>query len=90
MDDSKVEQQWAARGFSCGLWIDPPGKIWAEETHPVDQLVMLIEGTMEITVPGKVHTPKPEEEILVPAGVPHRVRNTGLTPNRWFYGYKSL
>ena len=88
MDAATVEKQWSRRGFSCGIWTDPPGKVWAEETHDVDQLVMLIDGEIEIAVPGRVHRPKPGEEVLVPAGTPHKVRNPGHGANRWYYGYK--
>jgi mannose-6-phosphate isomerase-like protein (cupin superfamily) len=89
MDPVKVEKQWAERGFSCGIWADPPGKVWAEETHEVDQLVMLIDGVIEISIPGKTFSPAKGEEVLVPAGTPHKVRNPGAASNRWYYGYKS-
>jgi hypothetical protein len=26
--------------------------------------------------------------VLIPAGIPHTVINTGQTTNHWFYGYK--
>ena len=28
-----VERDWAARGFSGGLWVDPPGRRWEDFTH---------------------------------------------------------
>jgi len=44
VDREKVKKDWAARGFSCGLWVDPPGQVWADFMHDTDELVMLLEG----------------------------------------------
>ncbi len=37
----KVKRDWAQRGFSCGLWADPPGQVWANFVHDTDELVRL-------------------------------------------------
>ncbi|WP_233262307.1 hypothetical protein [Vitiosangium sp. GDMCC 1.1324] len=29
IDRAVVERSWRERGFSCGLWVDPPGQVQA-------------------------------------------------------------
>ena len=88
MDESKVKTDWERRGFSFGIWIDPPGQVWEDYVHGVDELLMLAEGEIELSFLGKSFCPKIGEEVLIPAGAGHTVRNTGNTTNRWYYGYK--
>ena len=83
-----VRQNWAQRGFSCDIWVDSPGQVWKDFVHPVDELVMLIEGEIELKFEGKTLRPSIGEEILIPAGAAHTVRNVGRITNRWYYGYK--
>src|SRR5689334_6463567 len=44
MDRAAVERSWKERGFSCGLWGDPPGQVWEDYVHDVDELVMVLDG----------------------------------------------
>lgn len=84
----EVRQEWAEGGFSCDIWVDSPGQEWKDFVHPVDELVMLIEGEIELTFQGRTLRPAAGEEILIPAGAAHTVRNVGGVTNRWYYGYK--
>jgi cupin 2 domain-containing protein len=54
----------------------------------VDELVMVLEGDVEFEISRKVLLPAPGEELFIPAGVLHSVRNRGKTTSRWLYGYK--
>lgn len=83
-----VKADWAARGFSCDIWTDPPGRQWIDFVHDVDELVMLDEGELELTFHGQTLRPRPGEEVFIPAGARHSVRNPGVGENRWFYGYR--
>ena len=38
VDQAAVERSWRERGFSCGLWVDPPGQVWADYVHDTDEL----------------------------------------------------
>ena len=87
-DRRKVASDWDARGFSCDIWTDPPGQVWADFVHASDELVMLIDGDIELRFSGRVLRPQAGVEILIPAAVSHTVINTGQTANHWFYGYK--
>ena len=84
----RVAADWAARGFSCELWVDPPGQRWQDFTHRTDELVLVLEGAMEFEVGDRVVRPALGEELLIPAGAVHSARNVGTTTARWLYGYK--
>ena len=55
----------------------PAGSVWADFVHDVDEIVMLVEGEIEVSFAGKMLRPGPGEEIVIPAGASHTVRNTG-------------
>ncbi len=88
VDQDRVCADWRARGFSCDLWVDPPGRVWRDFVHPTDELVMPLEGRIELEFGGRVHRPAPGEEVFIPAGAVHTVRNVGGTTARWLYGYR--
>ncbi len=88
MDKEQTARDWNTRGFSCDIWTDPAGQIWADFVHDTDELVMLIDGEIELRFSGEVLRPKVGEEILVPAGEAHTVINVGSGRNHWFYGYR--
>jgi mannose-6-phosphate isomerase-like protein (cupin superfamily) len=83
-----VRRDWAARGFSCEVWVDPPGQVWAGFVHAVDELVMPIEGEIEFEFDGAVYRPGAGQELLIPARRSHTVRNVGSGTARWLYGYR--
>ncbi len=88
VDEAKVRKDWAGRGFSCGLWVDPPGRVWVNFVHDTDELVMLLEGEEEFEMNGEKYRLQVGEEFLIPAGIYHTVRNVGNTTSKWLYGYK--
>ena len=88
LDEAAVEANWRSRGFSCDIWIDPPGQVWADFVHATDELVMLVDGRLELSFDGHTLRPGPGEEILIPAGASHTVVNIGAKANRWLYGYR--
>ena len=82
-----IKQQWQKRGFTFGIWQDPPGQIWKDYVHNQDELFMLVEGNVELTLNNQKIIPKIGEEILIPAGTVHTVKNNGNTQTTWYYGY---
>ena len=49
---------------------------------------MIIEGVLELEIAGDIRRPGIGEEILIPAGAAHSVRNIGGSTARWLYGYQ--
>ena len=90
VDREKVKKNWNQRGFSCGLWVDPSGQVWADFVHDTAELVMLLEGEEEFEMEGKKYRLKVGEELLIPAGTCHTARNVGKSTSKWLYGYESL
>ena len=88
VDRECVAADWAARGFGCDVWVDPPGRCWEDFVHPTDEVVMVLEGEQEFEVEGVVSRPGVGEELLIPAGALHSARNVGRTTSRWLYGYR--
>jgi quercetin dioxygenase-like cupin family protein len=88
MDKKKIKEDWHKRGYSFDIWTDPPGQEWLDFVHSADELVMLIEGDLEVIIGGKKHIPKPGEELFIPRNTSHSVKNIGKTISRWYYGYK--
>ena len=82
-----ISKDWNKRGFSCGLWTDPPGQRWEDFVHRTDELVLVMEGELELEISGVTCHPKIGEELFIPAGALHSVRNIGNTTARWLYGY---
>jgi mannose-6-phosphate isomerase-like protein (cupin superfamily) len=85
---SQVAEQWKARGFSCDVWTDHPGQEWDNFVHDKDELLMVLEGELELVIDGQPRKPLIGEEVLIPAKTVHTVRNAGKKNNRWLYGAK--
>ena len=83
----EVSGSWKEKGFSCDIWIDPPGQAWENYVHNTDELFMVINGDMEIEINGKIFHPLPGEEIFIPRQSYHSVRTLGETTAQWLYGY---
>ena len=85
---AEIRAEWARLGFGFEYWIDPPGQVWRDFVHDVDEIVMLVEGEIELEFDGRTLRPEVGEEVLIPARARHTVRNTGDACNRWCFGYK--
>jgi len=87
VDRAMVARDWCARGFSCDLFVDPPGREWIGFVHASDELVTVIEGRLEMEVGGEWLVAEPGDEVFIPKGVRHSVRNVSAGTTRWLYGY---
>lgn len=56
-----------------------PGVIAPEHTHQEEQLIVMLEGELEVTVGGDVHQMHAGDALLIPSLVPHSAR-TGAHP----------
>jgi mannose-6-phosphate isomerase-like protein (cupin superfamily) len=85
----EVRSDWRRRGYSCELWTDPPGQVWRDYVHREDELLMVVEGELELEIAGQRRRARPGMEFLIPAGATHTLRNVGGGAARWLYGYRS-
>lgn len=77
------------RGYSFGVFTDPPGQVWPNFVHETDEVVVLTEGEIELSFDGKRFRPAMGEEVFIPAKTSHTVENVGSITNEWLYGYKN-
>ncbi|HEY9844185.1 MAG: cupin domain-containing protein [Candidatus Sericytochromatia bacterium] len=82
-----VAKDWAARGFSCELWVDPPEQVWENYVHAADELLMPLTGLLQVEFRGEAHKLSAGQEIRIPAGMIHSIRNISHTTVSWLYGY---
>ncbi len=87
MDEVAVAADWRARGYSCGTFVDPPGRRWEDFVHHCNELVTVIEGRLEMDVAGETVTVEPGDEVFIPKGALHSLRNIHHATSVWLYGY---
>ncbi len=57
-----------------------PGVSFPKHSHPGEELVYVVEGTLEYALDGRPPaTLKAGDVLFIPAGTPHAVRNVGAT-----------
>ena len=81
MNPEQIKKNWESRGYSFGVFKDPPGQVWADFVHRTDELVVLSEGEIEIEIGGNSEQPSIGEEVFIPANALHTVINVGKTNN---------
>ena len=54
-----------------------PGYVAPRHTHPGEEIIYVLEGTLEYEIDGKPVTVKPGDVLFVPAGTAHSVKNVG-------------
>jgi len=84
---AEVTRNWIGRGFTCRAFIDPPGQEWSNFVHPTDELVTVVKGRLEVEMNGEAWELDPGDELYIPRGTPHTVRNVFDQPTQWLYGY---
>ena len=87
VDKTSVERQWRERGFSCDGFANPPGREWSDFVHACNERVTVVEGRLEMRVGEQLYVLEPGDEILIPAGTAHSVKNVHSGTTRWLYGY---
>jgi len=83
----EVEQSWNHRGYSCDVFIDPPGREWNDFVHSTNELVTVLEGTLRMTIDGEEFIAEPGDEVFIPKGAYHSVKNIHHATTKWLYGY---
>jgi len=90
-----VGVDWGARGYRCRRMVDPPGGGQRAFEGGANKLIIVLKGRLEIVIAGqRIEAPQPIEadegdEIFIPAGAAHTIRNAGPTAARWLCGYQA-
>ena len=64
MNSDLIKRDWHSRGYSFGVFRDPPGQVWANFVHRTDELVVFAKGEIGVEIEGKLHKPKIGEKCL--------------------------
>ena len=67
MNQEEARKDWNERGFSFGIFRDPPGQVWADFVHRTDELVVLAEGEIEVEIEGKAERFQIGGMVFIPA-----------------------
>ena len=67
MNSDLIKRDWHSRGYSFGVFRDPPGQVWTDFVHQTDELVVLAEGEIEVEIEGKAVRFQIGEMVFIPA-----------------------
>ena len=67
MNSDHIKRDWHSRGYSFGVFRDPPGQVWADFVHQIDELVLLAEGEIEVEIEGKAERFQIGDMVFIPA-----------------------
>lgn len=87
LNRTQISNDWGERGYSCELFTDPPGREWNDFVHATNELVTVIVGTLRLTIGDAQVIAEPGDEVFIPRGVVHSVKNTASCTTHWLYGY---
>ncbi len=83
----QVQHEWADRGFGCELWVEPAGAVMSDFVYDTEQLIHLLDGALQIEMGGRTVRLQPGEELTIPGGMRHTIRNIHSATSRWLYGH---
>ena len=87
VDCDAVARDWEARGYSCQRFVDPPGREWNNFVHGTNELVTVAEGCLELFIGRHRIVVEPGDEVHIPKGAAHSVKNIHAGTTRWLFGY---
>lgn len=87
LNRTEVAEDWGRRGYTCDLFVDPPGREWNDFVHATNELVTVLDGTLKLTIQDEELIALPGDEIFIPKGVSHSVKNIADIATCWLYGY---
>ena len=71
--------RWARAGVSSTFSINTaePGTGAPLHTHTVDELIVILDGTLEVQVDGSTHTVEKDHTLVIPPGCEHAFKVVG-------------
>jgi quercetin dioxygenase-like cupin family protein len=87
IDREEVTRDWGKRGYSCDVFVDPPGREWNNYVHATNELVTVVSGRLRLTIDDEEVLAEPGDEVFIPKGICHSVKNISPSTTHWLYGY---
>jgi quercetin dioxygenase-like cupin family protein len=66
-----LSQKLRQEGWSLLDWKDPPGTQYPPHRHPHDEVILMIEGTIQFRIDENIHTLNPGDRLFLPSGTVH-------------------
>lgn len=88
VDRASIGANWAQRGFSCEIWVDPPNRVWHDVRHEVDLLLLPIDGELQVELPTRTIRLGAGDELAIPAHTRFTIRHRPDSSARWLHGYR--
>ncbi len=86
-----VTRRTGSTSFINGITIFEPGAAIQLHKHNCEESVLMLEGTAVAEIDGVDHTVQAGDITFIPAGIPHRFRNTSSTQGmRILWTYASI
>jgi mannose-6-phosphate isomerase-like protein (cupin superfamily) len=89
VDKAQVEGDWNRRGFSCDWMMDSTRREWRDCSHRSNALLAVVDGELEVVIHGEKYVLRPGDEVVVPKGALHHLKNLHPVTTRWLYGFDS-
>lgn len=87
VDPKAVEQEWHEKGFSFGIFRDPPGQEWNDFVHSTDEYVVVAKGSITISVGAETAECEAGDLVWIPRETAHSLKTTSPDGSVWLYGY---
>jgi len=87
VDQERVAAAWRQRGYSCHLFVDPPGQQWNDFVHATNELLTVVDGRLALLLEGERLEVGPGDEVFIPRDARHSVHNIHDQTTRWLFGY---
>lgn len=89
-DRDDIVSKFDCRGYGCVFHSDAPGKEWVNYAHDRDELLYVLEGTLEVTLceheGDRTVVLQPGDELLIPEGMNHTAKAIGEGQVVWVQG----
>lgn len=86
VDHGEVARAWSEQGYSCELRGAVPASP-ASAAARCDEIIAVIEGSLEVDMHGVHYTLQPGDEMFLPRELPYQLRNPSAQAVRWLYGH---
>lgn len=74
-DKVAIKKRMQKEGYSIiNEYDDPPNEIFPDHDHPGDQLLVVMRGSIEVTMNGKTSVLNPGDEMFFPKKVVHSAK----------------
>ena len=91
MNTDDLKKEWTRRGFSFGVGTIKAGDAVDEAVHTDKEEIVLMEiGEYEFIIGTEVFKDLGNNEVLIPAGTRHTIRNIGSNDSKIYFGYRDI